>query len=242
MIALDEKNGIDLSTLSCRKVSRLPALAWPCQLASSNGGNTLIRAQTSTTAGTPVDSRAYGSENCFAAPLTNRDVYTHTPAPALIFPSLFSQQHRKRKRRSTATRERRAVSTCGVDNTHRDTFLAPTCIRSPVPAAGEGVYSRSEASKLVLLGYTPKAFAWGINTHTHTRTPACCCCPRELNLKSPRRSCVQGTRTSAPLGGARTARPLRSRSSPGRVPSWEAARAESRVVSSDSADDLSMFL
>jgi len=75
------------------------------------------------------------------------------------------------------------VSTCGVDNKHRDTFLAPTCIRSPVPAAGKGpsggpktdatgeryvAYSRSEASKLALLGYTPKAFARGINTHTHT--------------------------------------------------------------------------
>ena len=77
------------------------------------------------------------------------------------------------------------MSTCGVDNKHRDTFLAPTCIRSPVPAAGKGpsggpktdatgeryvAYSRSEASKLALLGYTPKAFARGINTHTHTHT------------------------------------------------------------------------
>ena len=95
-----------------------------------------------------------------------------------------SGTHSKRTRRGTATRERRAVSTCGVDNTHRDTFLAPTCIRSPVPAAGKGpsggpktdatgeryvAYLRSEASKLALLGYIHPRHLPGEYTHTHTR-------------------------------------------------------------------------
>ena len=109
------------------------------------------------------------------------------------------------------------MSTCGVDNKHRDTFLAPTCIRSPVPAAGKGpsggpktdatgeryvAYSRSEASKLALLGYTPKAFARGINTHNRFGGSdlASCVAPRRraegadlrgsTNLAAAQRVCI----------------------------------------------------
>ena len=88
----------------------------------------------------------------------------------------------RKNRERTRTEDRTEL---GETTTPRGTFHAPTCVRSPVPAAGKGpsggpktdatgeryvAYSRSEASKLALLGYTPTAFARGINTHTHTHT------------------------------------------------------------------------